>query len=147
MILRLLYLLALLLGPTARLRAPECTLHEPAAHHLAAARAVAYAYQLDPALLLAIARHESCFDNRVVTGRCSGVMQTMGVPPSTLLQGYERGATEIQQWLRASRGSLRLALSGYSGGWRVWRNCRDGGDCGYADVFLRWTRRMRYGME
>ena len=123
--------------------ARDCTWAGTPEIHLAVASVVAQEYRLEPELLLSIAHHESCYDNRVITGHASGVMQTIGHHPETLIQGYEFGAAEIQAWMLAAHGNLRVALAGYSGGWAVMKSCRDGGACGYADVFLARARRLR----
>lgn len=120
-----------------------CTFRGAPNIHFIVATEIGIEYRLDPALLLSIARHESCFDNRVRTGRAVGVMQTITAMPATLADGYEYGAQELRAWLKITRGDLRTALSGYSGGFAVLRACRSGGDCGYADVFLRGARELR----
>lgn len=122
--------------------APQCEVQ--GSYELHAASAIAAAYpDLDPHLLFAIATHESCLDNSVVTGKCSGVMQTMGPRPETLLDGYLRGADELRTWLRFSHGDMRVALAGYSGGVKIAQECAKGGSCSYADYFLGKARRLR----
>lgn len=115
--------------------------------HLIAAQVASIEYGIRTELLLEIAEHESCFDNEIVTGRCSGVMQTMGERPKTLIEGYERGAQELREWLAFAHGDLRVALAGYSGGVKIARQCASGGDCSYADLFLGRAERLRKSFE
>ncbi len=144
----LLHLLSADPSDVAALRdsAPDCSWHGSPIQHLAVASAIAQVSRVDATLLLSIAHHESCFSNDVVTGRASGVMQTIGPRPTDLVEGYALGAAEIRSWLVVSRGSIRVALAGYSGGWVVFRSCRSGGPCGYADWFLSRATRLRRAM-
>lgn len=144
-----LFLLFSLLIPPDAARALEdaysrqCEFRGSPSDHVDAAFSVGVLYNVAPELLLAIAGHESCFDNTVVTGKCSGVMQTVGLVPPTLLEGYERGAQEIRSWITWAKGDLRVALAGYSGGVKIAQQCRSGGSCSYADLFIARAKRLR----
>ncbi len=149
-LLTLLHLLSADPADVASLRdsATDCTFVGSPATHLATAEVVAQVFDIDATLLLSIAHHESCFSNVVVTGRASGVMQTITArPPETLIEGYTLGAAEIRSWLVASHGSMRVALAGYSGGWATFHACREGRDCGYADWFLSRAARLKKGLH
>ncbi len=112
-----------------RATAPAYLTVESAAEHIRAAREAALVTGTDPALLLAIAWHESRYDPRVVT-REPGHRVSCGVMTPvpkrgcrgdelTLEGGYLAGARHLREWLDI-RHSLRRAVVAYAGaGWRA----------------------------
>lgn len=153
MIRLLVALLSVLGGPSAELadgarRAAPSYLTEPSA--LANAGAAVFAgtvYDVDPALLLSIAWHESRYAINAVTlevgGKVScGVMTPVpqaSCPVPSMLGGYLAGAAHVRTWIDAARGNVRLALVGVAGGYHLISFCAAGGEhrgCHVADVFL-----------
>jgi hypothetical protein len=135
------------LAEGARRTAPTYLTDVTALEHALAASTAARVWNVDPALLLSIAWHESRYEVTEVTpevgGRVScGVMTPEPVARCSregLVDSYLRGARHLAQWLSAMHGNLRAALGGYAGGYRLLAFCADGGEargCHVADVFL-----------
>jgi hypothetical protein len=112
---------------------PEVAL-EVAREHVTAARLAGAVTGTDPALLLSIAWHESRYEARAVGpeagGRVScGAMTPEPVarcaPQQTALEGYLAGARHLRTWM-TSTPTLRVALTGYAGGYRMIRACAGG---------------------
>lgn len=132
----------------ARRTAPSYLTDEAAHEHAFAAVVAGEIYQIDPALLLSIAWHESRYSVSAVThepgGKTScGVMTPVPLDhcsrDSSLVESYLRGAEHLATWMRVERGDLRRSLWGYAGGGRLIRFCLDGGDsrgCRVPKVFL-----------
>jgi len=88
-------------------------------------KAAAAAHQVDPMLLKAIARVESCFDPHAVSvAGAQGLMQLMPATAKELkvmqpfdeLQNLMGGAKYIAQMLKQFDGDLELALAAYNAG-------------------------------
>lgn len=96
---------------------------QPPLDHVTAARAAAITYRVSPAILLAIAEHETHFDSTLTNGRSCGAMQVatsskgqcQALADVTL--SYLEGARVLRQWLDAAHGNLRAGLRGYARGW------------------------------
>lgn len=121
----------------------------------------------DENLLLSIAWHESRYTPKVVSNEPGGMVSCGEMTPepiskcpsdSTLLSEYRAGSRHLRTWMDAAKGDLRVALTGYAGGYwlisgcakgPVWRERANGHKddiCGTADVFLaraRWIERER----
>src|SRR3990172_9640153 len=99
-----------------RASAPTYLTAETAGVHRTAAQAAAVFYDLDPALLLAIAYRESRYTvtaiGPAVRGKVAcGVMQSLmwkACGTQTLLAGYMEGAEHLRTWLdtKTCRGDL-----------------------------------------
>src|SRR5262245_18271545 len=95
--------------------------------NLTAARSIGAELAIDPDILLSIASHESRYVVAGVTaepgGRTScGVMTSVPMRtcrPSSFASGYRAGARHLHGWIDACGGSLRCALTGYAGGYRL----------------------------
>jgi len=104
---------------------------ETAAQHVAAARFAAVLTDTDPDLLLGIAHFESRYRIDVIGPlvrgkRACGVMQHTPLkrcPKSSLLRDYLVGARHLADWIRAQRGNLERALTGYAGGYALLARC------------------------
>ena len=127
-----------------RSTAPAMLTRELARDHLAAARVVAASSGLDPAMLLAIAAHESNYEpfpknitpepparDGAPRWSCGAMTPTpitdyaecTRIAKSTLA-GYLAGADHlITDWFRPCRGNLRCMLRGYAGAWTVRDQC------------------------
>ena len=127
-------LLSLLCSPAAadrlRLTAPDYLSPELARTHLVSAAAAGVLTGQDPSTLLAIAYHESRYTMATTPesgGRVScGVMTPEPVSAcqrSTLAGSYLAGARHLREWATAARGDMRIALTGYAGGWVLIRAC------------------------
>lgn len=122
------------LAAGARATAPDYLTPERAFVHAHAAVTAGAVYAVDPALLLAIAHHESRYDAAAVSsepgGKTScGVMTP--VPRATcrtrgVIAGYLDGAEHVRTWLDASRGNVTGALIGYAGGYALRARCAQG---------------------
>lgn len=144
--------------------APAQLTEAAALEHAHAALTAGLMFDVDPALLLAIAHHESRYDATARTrepgGKWScGVMtpvpQASGAcTVSTVIAGYLAGAAHLRTWLDAARGDVRLALVGYAGGYALIGRCRRGpvivargprtkDVCRTPEVFLARARRIR----
>ncbi len=137
---------------------------EDAHAHATAAVIAGIAYDVDPAVLLAIGWHESRYDHAAVTveegGKVScGVMTPEPIArcPSkpSLAAGYLAGAAHLRTWIDASRGNLVRALLGYAGGYRLIARCAQGpvvvtrgprrkDVCRTPQVFLERARAISY---
>ncbi len=137
-----------------RVTAPSYLTTESAREHLGSARLAGSLTQIDPAILLSIAHHESRYSMHEVTqeqrGKAScGVMTPQPLatcrPAQHLWESYLEGARHLRQWLTAARGSTRYALTGYAGGYHLINYClyNDHKNCDVADVFLRRASAIR----
>jgi hypothetical protein len=122
-----------------RSTAPKDLTRESAAAHLAAASIAGFVTDTDPALLLAIAHHESRYAFRVVA-RERGKKVSCGVmtpvptydreacadATSSMLAGYLAGARHLKTWSDACHGDRRCTLIGYAGGYALIRACARG---------------------
>jgi hypothetical protein len=90
--------------------------------HVAAARAAAVAYRVDPLVLLAIAEHETRWQSELTNGRSCGAMQVATSSAgqcramADVTLAYLEGARVLSQWLHASGGDLPEALAHYACG-------------------------------
>ncbi len=171
MIAELLFRLALVMTSTrdsealAR-TAPETITLDVSRENVAASRAAAILYDVDPDLLLSIAAHESRYDHRAVTPERGGLVSCGVMTPTpvascekapSILDGYLAGARHLRvDWLSSTR-TKHEALLGYAGGWTLINACREGpvisvranGEidlCNTDKVFLwraSWIRRER----
>jgi hypothetical protein len=156
-------LLALLaaLGPRTeklargtRRTAPAYLTLEQAREHAFAAVFAGEIYNMDPALLLAIAWHESNFEVSTVTPEIGGKVSCGVMTPepidhcprnTSLLDDYMRGAEHLAGWYKAEHENQRLALLGYAGGGRLIRFCLSGGEargCKIPEIFLQRAARI-----
>lgn len=107
--------------------------------HAYAAAVAANAFNVDPTLILAIAWHESRFEQKAVTVEIGhklscGVMtpvpsydpKACSLSTASLMAGYIAGAEHLRGWLNVCRGNERCALLGYAGGGLLIRACRIG---------------------
>lgn len=114
--------------------APQDLTVEQAAEHMAAAQVAGVKYNVDPDLVLAIAWHESRYDNTARTAEPGGKTSCGTMTPipkvtcsnPTLLDGYLEGTAHLREWLNACRGNERCALLGYAGGYVLLRACAQG---------------------
>jgi soluble lytic murein transglycosylase-like protein len=131
----------------AQRTAPTYLTAYTAPEHAFAAVIAGKIYDVEPALLLSIAWHESRYEIAAVTPEIGhkvscGAMTPEPIarcPAPSLLGGYLAGARHLRGWLDAEHGNLRLALLGYAGGGYLIRFCRDGGEakgCRTPEVFL-----------
>lgn len=110
-----------------------------AGEHAMAAVIAGAVFDVDPALLLSIAHHESNYDHTATTAEAGqktscGVMtpvptQDAGscrLATSSPLAGYLVGAQHLRTWLDAQHGNLHAALVGYAGGYRLIGRCARG---------------------
>ena len=171
MLLELLAVLLTWLVPDAAAAGLARTAPEPmplpvARAHLARAALASAVHRVDPALVLAIAAHESHYDEGAVTPEpgglysCGVMTPVPGAPcrPQTVLEGYLAGAAHLRGWIGGPgspcHGNLRCALLGYAGGGErgLIGACKAGpvhlrpgvDTCSIAEVFLaraRWIRR------
>jgi soluble lytic murein transglycosylase-like protein len=121
-------------GDALRSTDPTDLTAESATEHLANARIAAAEFNVDPALLLSIAYHESRYDQSARTAEpgnkvSCGVMTP--VPGATctngsLLEGYRAGAAHLREWIDAMHGNERQALLGYAGGYALIKACAEG---------------------
>jgi len=119
--------------------APRDLTRDTAAAHLAAASIAGFLTDTDPALLLAIAHHESRYVFRAVA-RERGKKVSCGVmtpvpthdreacadATSSMLAGYLAGARHLKTWSDACHGDRRCTLIGYAGGYALIRACARG---------------------
>jgi hypothetical protein len=142
------------LATGARALAPADLSRAAAEAHALAASSAARVYVVDPALLLAIAHHESHFELGAITAEVGGKVSCgvmTPVPqarctPENLLASYLTGAEHLHTWMVAARGDVRTALTGYAGGYRLIKFCAAGGDargCHVPEVFLARARQIR----
>lgn len=140
--------------------APSYLTADTAPEHARAAVIAANVYDVDPALLLSIAWHESRYQLATVTPEAGGKVSCGPMTPvptsnsaecigatSSLVGGYLAGAAHLRAWLHATRGSLSSALTGYAGGGYLIRLCREDDSyraCGTAAVFLERAARIRW---
>ena len=143
--------------------APSHLTLEQAADHFYAARLASVIHHQDVYMILAIAEHESNFQQRAITKEVGGKVSCGVLTPipthsqeecdrqtSSLLAGYLTGAEHVHVWGHA--GDVRSAteaLRGVGGGYILIRACREGPVlrkkpphddlCNIADTF----RRMR----
>lgn len=109
---------------------------ETAREHLAAAKFAGALYQIDPALLLGIAHHESRFHERTVTREPGHRVSCGPMTPTpqrrcsreelTYIGGYLAGARHYRAWLDHYHGSEWAALTAYIGGNGLVNVCRNG---------------------
>lgn len=132
-----------------------------AIEHARAAVIAGEVYNVDPAILLSIAWHESRYVNTTVTPEIGGKVSCGPMTPvptwsskaceaatASLLGGYLAGAAHLREWLIAMRGNLHGALTGYAGGGALIRLCREDDNyraCGTPAVFLERARMIRRG--
>jgi hypothetical protein len=159
----LLALLAMLIPPAAvdglRSTAPAYLTAESAREHLAAAVIAAMVTDIDPALLLSIAWHESRYEHGAVTAEpghrvSCGVMTPEPIArcprAMSVLDGYLAGARHLAGWRSGSRNDVEM-LQGYAGGYYMIRFCASGGrsrGCDVPSVFrarAEWIRRSTSG--
>lgn len=129
---------------------------ESAKEHLAAARIAAARYRVDAPLLLSISWHESRYKADAVSKEIGGLVSCGPMTPvpmarcekKHIVDGYLDGAAHLREWIDTS-SSLRLALMGYAGGYKLIDACNKGPVirkngrhddlCKTPDVFL-WRR-------
>ncbi len=119
-----------------RSTAPAYLTSAQAIEHLGAARIAGARYNVDPALLLSIAMHESNYRVRTVTiepgHRVScGVMTPTpqarcSLGELTAIGGYAAGAAHLRVWLDVCRENSWCALTAYAGGRGLVRACSHG---------------------
>lgn len=159
-ILAFLFSLVVVHDDAERLRdsAPYYLTIDTAREHIGAARLAALTYNVDPAVLLSIAHHESRYQRGEVTRESRGKVSCGVMTPepthakgvcmsatSSLAAGYLAGAKHLRGWLDACRGNVYCALTGYAGGFYLIRYCRvrQHRNCGVAGVFLGRAARIR----
>ena len=118
--------------------APSYLTEEAARTHLAAATLAGEAFSVDPALLLAVAWHESRYDAGAQSrepGRrwsCGAMTPEPHAEPCapvelTAVGGYVAGARHLRMWLDRYEGDETKALRAYEGGGTLVQICeRDG---------------------
>jgi len=142
-----------------RQTAPTYLTTASAAEHLAAARWAGNAHHVAPALLLAIAWHESRYEPRARTREPGGRWSCGVMTPEPhagacteveldMVGGYLNGARHLRTWLDLCGGDETCALRAYAGGFALVRACasgpyyvRDGVDA--CDVDAMFTARAR----
>lgn len=117
----------------------DVTSDELAMDHATSAVIAGAAFDVPPELLLSIAHHESRYQVSAQTletgGKVScGVMTPVPIRSralcafarQSLVVGYLHGAHHLRRWLDVSHQSMRIALQGYAGGYRMIGACRAG---------------------
>lgn len=146
---------------------PQDLTYDKASEHLLAARIAGAFHHVDPSLLLAVAWHESRYQDRVITKEpwhrvsCGPMTPIPHRAPCSndelsTTGGYLAGAEHLKMWLGICKGSEWCALTAYAGGRGLVLICAHGGHsinvnhrdaCKAAGEFLWRTKVIRRAMS